>query len=563
MPTYRDVIVSSPKLAESQVRFRLGLVRQRTRTYPLDSMDFILMDLERPDPCHRHAHWCTGDLTGRLLEFLSYAEGIDGQSDPRLPELFERILRQRRPSGLIGRYAAQPKPIPPEDDFRSGVPRLLPGLLRHYDLTGDARSLEAAVGMARFTLSRQDEWRQHLKRRGSRCIEAWVSEPMAMLYGLTRDNAYLDFAAMIEECLESPEKGAHSHGYLSTLRGLQVAALITGDKAWNVKPERYRQTIIERRYVMPDGCIPEVFPPGHRNEGCSIADWIMVNLNTGLIEGADTAYATAEHALWNALAFNQWITGAFGMREITAAGYGLRHLEEAVWCCLHNAGLALAEAARQAVTWRDGTIHVNLLIPGTYRLRLPGRADAEVRILTSYPAAADTVIEATRVPADVKVRLRVPTCVRRHEIHETREGDTVRLRLTGVLGHHVQECSRGRMLYFGPLVLVPSCCNWSGSITADERANVPTGYIPDEMPQGLPELQPGAADADGLLHLSDQPLPDWTYFDEGPGARCAVQGSAANVPVKFPGGEVRTLRFVPECYFTSCLALHETPIVFG
>jgi len=95
---------------------------------------------------------------------------------------------------------------------------------------------------------------------------------------------------MIEECLESPEKGVHSHGFLSTLRGLQVAVLITGDNAWNVKVERYRQTIIERHYEMPDGGIPEGFPPGQRNEGCSIADWIMVNLNAGLITGDETAY---------------------------------------------------------------------------------------------------------------------------------------------------------------------------------------------------------------------------------------------------------------------------------
>ena len=107
--------------------------------------------------------------------------------------------------------------------------------------------------MAQFTLLHKDEWWRHLKSNGARCIEAWVSEPMSMLYGLTGDSAYIGFTAMIEECLESPEKGAHSHGFLSTLRGLQVAALITGDNTWNTKVEKYRQTIIERHYEMPDG----------------------------------------------------------------------------------------------------------------------------------------------------------------------------------------------------------------------------------------------------------------------------------------------------------------------
>lgn len=564
MATYKQLTTSCPELSESHVRFRMGLVRQRTRTYPLDSMDFVMMDLERPDLCHRHAHWCTGDLTGRLLEFLSYSEGIDGQTDPRLPELFERILRQRRPSGLIGRYAALPKPTPPEDDLMSGSARLFPGLLRYYDLTGDARALDAAVGMAQFILARKDEWQARLKAKGAHFIEAWISEPMALLYGATGDTAYLDFVGLIEECLESPDKGCHAHGFLSTLRGLQVAALITGDKGWNTKVERYRQTIIEKHYEMPDGGMPEVFPPGHRNEGCAIADWIMVNLNAGLITGDDSAYAKAEHSLWNGFAFNQWITGSFGSREITAAGYGLRHLEECVWCCVHDGGLALAEYARQAVTFRDGAIRVNLLLPGAYRLRVAGQADAEIRIRTSYPAAADTVVEARHVPADMKVHLRIPSCVRRAEVNEDRNADAVTLHLKGVLGHHVERCHRGEMLFYGPLVMAPAGYNWSGPVVSEsERGNVPTGYIPDDLPKGLPKLRPGEPDADGLLHLSDQPLGDWTFFDEGPGAKCWVPGATANVPVKFADGQSRSLRFVPQCYFTSCLALYETPIVFG
>ena len=94
MATYKHVTLATPLLTESQIKFRLGLVRQRTRAYPLDSLDFIMMDLERPDGTHRHAYQCTGDLTGRLLEFLAHADGVDGQHDERLPGLFERILRQ-------------------------------------------------------------------------------------------------------------------------------------------------------------------------------------------------------------------------------------------------------------------------------------------------------------------------------------------------------------------------------------------------------------------------------------------------------------------------------------
>ena len=59
------------------------------------------------------------------------------------------------------------------------------------------------------------------------------------------------------------------------------------------------------------------------------------------------------------------------------------------------------------------------------------------------------------------------------------------------------------------------------------------------------------------------PLPEWNYFDEGPGSRTWVEGAVAGVPLKFPTGEIKTLRFTPLCYNTSNLTLCETPLVFG
>jgi hypothetical protein len=565
MTDYKDIALATPRLDDSQIRFRLGLATQRTRNYPLDDLDFVMIDLERPEGRHRHADWCTGDLTGRLLEFLSYSAGVNGETDPRLPELFERILQQRRPSGLFGRYASQAQEhIPPEDDFRSGIPRLLPGFLRYYQLINDERALEAAVGMAEFTLSRVDEWRAHLEAWHGLTIEAWVGEPLAMLYSLTGDQKYLDFLAMIEELLEPLDYPVHAHGYLSTLRGLQTAALVTGDNGWNTKVEQHRQTIIERRYELPDGSVPECFPASIRTEGCAIADWMMLNLNAGLITGDDAAYARAEHVLWNALAFNQWITGCFGSRQTTAHGYGVYQMEECVWCCVHNGGLAFTEYARQAVTWRDGAIHVNLLVPGTYRLEMPGGTETEVKISTTFPATADAVVEISGVPPEVDVHMRVPASVRNPQLSEQRDGARVTTRLTGNIGHYVESGARGAMLKYGPLVLVPVAYSWTGpSATEAERHAAPSGYIPDQMPEGLPTLRVGDADADGLLDLPDRPLPDWTFVDEGPGGKCWVPGAAANVDVRFPNDEERTLRFVPQCYFTSCLALHDTPVVFN
>ena len=98
---------------------------------------------------------------------------------------------------------------------------------------------------------------------------------------------------------------AHTHGAMTTLRAYQRMAHVTGDMSWNEKPELFRRRIAEKHYESVAGDIPEGFPMSPRNESCSTADWMQLNLWAGLLlsgEAADSAYAKAEHIFWNALA---------------------------------------------------------------------------------------------------------------------------------------------------------------------------------------------------------------------------------------------------------------------
>jgi len=562
--------LSKPLLAESQLSFRIGLARTRMSSYPCNTLDFIMMDVERPANKSRKAHWSTGDLCGRLLEFLSCAEGVDGGGDPRLDELFERIYRQRQPSGIIGKYTIHPDNIPVEDDpYRwPAASRLFPGLLRYYNLTGDKRALEAAEGLAEVLWSVRDVWAKAVRLEESYIgILQWVTEPFAWLYSITKDRRWMDFCAMIRDNLPPLEgRRCHSHGYLTTMRGFQVMTLVTGDLSWNLLPDKSQKFIIENRIEMPDGNMPEMFPAHPRNESCTIADWIMLNLNQGFIHGDDFSYDKAERALWNALAFNQIITGGFGHRRIVSNGYGVDNFHEAWWCCTQNSGMGMSEYARHTVTFRNNVINVNFLTPGVYKLPVPGNRWVQVKIETTYPAKAEAVINVQNVPEDMAIKVRVPSWVKNPVIKQSRSGNKVVINFSGDMGHRIENTKPGTILTYGPLVLVPTRTVRTGSYSSEAKEL--EGYDPQSMPTGIPKIEPESPpDANGFLHLPlcppDRPLPPWNYWHEGPGSPTWVEGAGVETGLRFPDGQVIKTRFAPMCYNTSCLSLFETPVVFA
>jgi hypothetical protein len=188
---------------------------------------------------------------------------------------------------------------------------------------------------------------------------------------------------------------------------------------------------------------------------------------------------------------------------------------------------------------------------------------ARVTIATRWPAAAEATIDVVGLPASMPVKIRVPSCVAGAQVTETRSGDRVHLVLQGKIGHRIEECHPGVILTFGPLVLAPSTFYWTAPPPSAADAAVPAGYTPQSLPAGVPSIRlPGPPDADGFVQFPPHPLPEWSYFEEGPGARCWVTGAAASVALQFPDGQAKTLRFTPLCFNTSNLTFCETPLVF-
>lgn len=552
---------ATPALAESPLRQRIRLALQRGRSYPMDSLDFVLADLERPATLIRHADFCTGDLSGRYLDFLAAAQPIDATDADRMDRLFERILTNQQPDGTFVREGCA------QHGVWDAAYKLFIGLLRYYLRTGNGKALVAAQRNAEYIFAHQDAIREACDKRQLHDILMWVVEPMALLYGITGDPRCLELCRMIAAALPSTIDGKHSHGLMTTLRGLQFAALYTGDAQWNEIPERMRREIVERS-VWPDGNIPEIFPTSGRNEGCSIADWIMLNLYAGFITGSDEAYEQAENSLHNALYLNQIVNGGFGHRNLAAdrCGYGESSLNgEAWWCCLHNAGLAMLEFAAHAVTLRGDELRVNLLVPGTYTLPHEGRT-VSVTIGTRYPESAEAVITVTGAPASMKTRIRIPACIA-HAAIETAElpGGGIRHRMHGRLGYRIETGDRGTLLRYGPLVLAPLCYSDSGVGKGNPVQDMLQGYIPEEIRERRPMIVAGETDADGFVHYPKEPRPVWNNFEEGAHSRLAYDNLSVNVPLAFADGTVKEQRFLPLCYSTTTLHCESVclPVVFG
>ncbi len=554
---------SRPALSHSQLALRIGLARKRTASYPLHKLDFIMMDLERPDWSHRHADFCVGDLTGRVLEFLACADGVDGVTDSRLPELFERILRTRRPSGLFGRYGQEYSPCfeEPEKHLMSPCHRLFNGLIKYFELTNDYRALEGAIGLGDWLVGHKDEWKKKYGDWQDCAIHFWITEPLANLYRWTGQKKYLDMAAMVIENVHRVDFN-HSHGLQTTMRGLQLAAIYTGDSSWNEKPERLRRKIIDEFIEMPDGCIAETLPRSFRNEGCSIADWLMLNLNSGFISGSDEAYAKAETILWNALFFNQFATGGFGHRDLSPHGYLMGPISECWWCCTENGGLAMTEYARHAVTLRGKTVHVNLLVPGVFSIKRCDGAPIEVTIGTNYPSSAGAIIRVTNLPQGCQVKVRTPSCIKNAAIEEVKSDAALEIRLTGQIGHTIEPYQDKVLLKYGPVILVPLVNYWNTQRWSNDKTNAPPGYIPTVLPAGLPRIEAPSLKTDGFYNFSSEPWPDWSYFETGPDAELSVEGASCHVDLVFDDGQKHKLWFSPMCHLTSNLSYYETPIMF-
>ena len=382
----------------------------------------------------------SGDVSGRYIELLSIA-GQCGCAVPGLAEFAERLLTYQQPRGFFGAADAFDGTIDARETMIFwGNGRLLIGLMEYYQLSGDAAILAAARRLVDF-------WVDLGAHRPGAAISPLVKastgaigfattfcsciEGVVRLYTTTGDKRYAGLAHGMAALLPETFKNFHSHGRLTALRGMADLAVATGDARLMARVVRLWEKVAAE-HVTCLGGVGEYFRATCPcDEGCSIADWVMLSLKLHAARGESRFLEAAEHGLLNHLLANQFENGGFGSQyfifdaalpgakannspDVEAAGiiagFGSQTLRsgsgftEAYWCCSFHGPRAIFEAARYVATpSATRRIDLDLFLPVDVAVDGVGlqiRPDPELR------GCRITIARAPGHP--VTLRLRVP-----------------------------------------------------------------------------------------------------------------------------------------------------------
>ena len=414
MPTFLLVAIAASVAAgwsgDFQGRYHLALERVLHGGPPRYTVEFVTADAV-PRHVRRFTEF-SGDVSGRYLEALAVCARERADLAPMVNAVADAVIAHQRPDGHFGEPFADGPITQKHMAMLWGNGRLLVGLVEAHRLTRRADVFEAARGLGGFFLSVAPRLNDEAVRReysGAQVAVGYICwtqivEGLVGLHEATRDARYLELGRQIA-ARTGRHPSQHSHGYLTSLRGILRLHQATGDLALLDQVEREWEELIASGNVFIHGAVPEAFKPiAKRDEGCSEADWLRLNLALWSATGKVRYLEQAELTLFNEFAFNQFRTGDFGHRELTdegVAAWGAR----AWWCCTFHGLRAYPDLFRAAFRGEDKALHYDLPISGqatSGKLAMSAASglgrDGTVA-LQVLAAAASPVLLSIRVPA--------------------------------------------------------------------------------------------------------------------------------------------------------------------
>ncbi|OAV43623.1 hypothetical protein A3850_003540 [Lewinella sp. 4G2] len=392
---------------------------------PAFSRDFLLADVRLKPEDPRRFYNFSGDLSGRYLEVMSLVpEQQRGTVDLR--ELVTGIIAEQKADGRFGDASLSFTDGEIGGEHMAllwGNGRLLVGLMTYYEAHGDERALAAARRLGDFFIStaaacRQPAVVEQLKSFGAKgiiCFTQYI-EGLAMLAKVSDDDKYRRAAEANYDVLP-PRGKQHSHGYLSTLRGVLLLHELTGERGQLDYVRGLFNDLLASDDHTRYGAVFEYFGgkedasdagnAGERDEGCSSADFVRLALHLYQLTGEATYRAAGLDAIHNALLYNQYASGDFGHHYFDDGVLRASNPRRSWWCCTMHGLRALIALKEDFSLSKEGQTHtLEHLMPQ----RLTGAGYAfQVELVKTDMERATYVLTVSEWPADKLLRVRQPT----------------------------------------------------------------------------------------------------------------------------------------------------------
>lgn len=374
LPGARDVELGGPLGAA----YSLGI--KRLSEPPYDSPVFLRSDVSFET--NRVFVNYSGDISGRFLQIASLVSPLGQMTPPTLPEVLKDFGKYQKADGHFGRDIDWNMPMEPESSNAKLLPilwgnsRLLVGLLEAYHAFGREDCLAAAKRMGDFYIATANRFLDPAHEAEYRMTGTYAAgystcyfpgmEGLVMLYKDTHDVRYLQQAERMADFFQRFDTLPvdHSHGNLITHYGLLALYEVTGKSEYLARPIAQWRKAVENGYVWPMGGVGEKFQVSFlRDEGCSEADWLRLNLRLWELTGQTQFLDMAERHVWNHYAMNRTANGGYGHHEFVCDSTGPMLMQpqftEAVWCCTFHGLMGLDTLKRYIFVGSPKGVFVN------------------------------------------------------------------------------------------------------------------------------------------------------------------------------------------------------------
>ena len=314
------------------------------------------------------------------------------------------------------------------------------GLIEIARLTNDKKILKGAIKLADNILDTIESLGTRVKDTGvmDGMASASIMKPMLILYRLTADERYLEFAKKIagEMDLESGERpnvirnareNKHAADWYSLDDGWYVKAYemtslmegvaelyrITADKSLLVALENFWQHLYDRESnILGSVGYCEQYAeakkyPDSATEICDVIHWMRLSLELVYITGEVKYSAVIENAFLNAFLAGVYSDGKWGAFFVRSAG---RHYDaepqcdtKYQHCCLNNVARGFANMAESIITRGEDGYYINSYVQSTVNID-----GALFRISRGYTDNGNVAISVRGVEKGAKIFLRIP-----------------------------------------------------------------------------------------------------------------------------------------------------------